>query len=345
MPLRTVKLLFLVGASLVAAWNVPAPPEAEIVDVRMIWGRAPHNASTDLLRFRERWYCVFREGRLAASPDGAVRVLSSADGNVWRPSALVSVSGTDLRDPKLSTTSYGRLLLLAEAVTDGAGGPVLRTLAWSSADSRDWEGPVQAGDPGTRLGRVTWPLNRAYSGGYSSPGPGPVRLYSSGDGERFTVQADNLVPPRQDAEAGLLFGRGGSALCLLRGDGAGSPAELGKSRAPYRAWSWSGLNASVAAPSMVELADGRVIVAGSIPGNDARIALWWLDPERGTLKELLRLPSGGDSGRPGLAWHEGMLWVAYHSSHEGRAMIYLARVKLLPATERKKPSNGLTFGK
>ena len=79
--------------------------------------------------------------------------------------------------------------------------------------------------------------------GYSSPGPGPVRLYSSGDGERFTVQADNLLPPRQDAEAGLLFGRDGSALCLLRGDGAGSPAQLGKSRAPYKAWSWSGLNA------------------------------------------------------------------------------------------------------
>jgi len=341
MPRRTFKLLFLVGASLVAAGNAPAPPEAEIVDVRMIWGRAPHNASADLLRFRERWYCVFREGRLAASPDGAVRVLSSADGSVWQPSALVSVPGADLRDPKLSTTSYNRLLLLAEAVSDGAH----RTLAWSSTDSREWEGPLQPGDPGMRLGRVTWYLNRAYSVGYDSPGPGPVRLYSSGDGERFTVQADNLLPPRQDAEAGLLFGRDGSALCLMRGDGAGSPAQLGKSRAPYKAWSWSGLNAVVSAPNLLELADGRIIVAGSIPGNDARIALWWLDPERGTLKEFLRLPSGGDAGRPGLAWHEGMLWLAYHSSHEGRAMIYLARVKLLSATTAKKPSNGLTLGK
>jgi hypothetical protein len=96
---------------------------------------------------------------------------------------------------------------------------------------------------------------------------------------------------------------------------------------------------------MLELADGRVIVAGSTPGSDARIALWWLDPEAGTLKEFLQLPSGGESGRPGLAFHDGMLWVAYHSSHEGRAMIYLAHVKLLSSTERKKPANGLTFGK
>ncbi len=345
MPLPPLKVLFLVGASLTSAGNAPAPPEAEIVDVRMIWGRAPHNASADLLRFRERWYCVFREGSLTASPDGAVRVLSSPDGHVWQSSASVSVPGADLRDPKLSTTSYSRLLLLAEAVSGGAAGPAHRTLAWSSPDSREWEGPAQAGDPGMRLGPVTWHLNRAYSVGYSSPGPGPVRLYSSGDGERFTIQADNLVPPRQDAEAGLLFGRDGNALCLMRGDGAGAPAQLGTSRAPYKAWSWSVLNASVATPNVLELADGRIIVAGSIPGNEARIALWWLDPERGTLKEFLRLPSGGESGRPGLASHEGILWIAYHSSHEGRAMIYLARVKLLAATNAKKPANGLTLAK
>jgi hypothetical protein len=333
--------MLLLAASLVAAGNAPAPSEAQVVDMRMIWGRAPHNASTDLMRFRERWYCVFREGLLAASPDGAVRVLSSPDGSVWQSSALVSVPGADLRDPKLSTTSYNRILLLAEAVSDAAR----RTLAWTSSDARAWEGPVQAGDDGMKLGRVTWHLKRAYSVGYGSPGPGPVRLYSSADGERFTVQAAELLPPRQNAEAGLVFGRNGNTLCLMGGDGTGSPAQLGKSRAPYKAWSWSSLNAGVSAPNMVELADGRVIVAGSILGDDARIALWWLDPESGTLKEFLRLPSGGESGRPGLAWHEGMLWVAYHSSHEGRAMIYLARVKLVSATNVKKPAGRLTLGK
>jgi hypothetical protein len=337
MPLRTVNMLLL-AASLVAAGVAAAPPEAQVVDMRMIWGRAPHNASTDLMRIRERWYCAFREGPLATSPDGAVRVLSSPDGNVWQSSALVSVPGVDLRDPKLSTTSYNRILLLAEAVSDAGR----RTLAWTSLDARAWEGPLQAAADGMKLGRVTWHLNRAYSVGYSDPGPGPVRLYSSGDGEIFTVQAAELLPPRQDAEAALLFGRDGSALCLMRSNGAGSRAQLGKSRAPYRAWSWSSLNTGVAWPSMLELADGRVVVAGSIPGDDARIALWWLDPEAGTLKEFLRLPSGGDSGSPGLAFHEGMLWVAYHSSHEGRAMIYLARVKLVTATNAKKPTSGLT---
>ncbi len=49
---------------------------AGLVDVRRIWDRAPHNAFTDLLRFRGRWFCVFREGTAHVSPDGALRVLA-----------------------------------------------------------------------------------------------------------------------------------------------------------------------------------------------------------------------------------------------------------------------------
>ena len=45
-------------------------------------------------------------------------------------------------------------------------------------------------------------------------------------------------------------------------------------------------------------------------------------------QERLKLPSGGDCSYPGLVWHEGVLWVSYYSSHEGRTMIYLARVQL-----------------
>jgi hypothetical protein len=46
------------------------------------------------------------------------------------------------------------------------------------------------------------------------------------------------------------------------------------------------------------------------------------------LKEVLALPSGGDTGGAGLAFHDGLVWVSYHSSHEGKTGIYVARVKL-----------------
>ena len=60
----------------------------------------------------------------------------------------------------------------------------------------------------------------------------------------------------------------------------------------------------------------------------ARTSLVWIDPESAQLTEFLKLPSGGDNSYPGLVMHDGLLWVSYYSSHEGKTSIYLAKVKL-----------------
>jgi hypothetical protein len=286
----------------------------------MIWGRAPHNALTDLVRMHERWFCVFREGSLPVSPDGALRVLSSADGRVWQPVAKLTAPGAELRDPKFSLMPNGQLLL--NAVT--AGQP-RQSLAWFSPDGVEWSAPATVGEPGATLGRIAWHLGRAYS-------IGGDRLYTSADGSNFTVQADAMRSP-----ASLLFLPNGNALAL-----AGSA--LGKSRVPYRGWSWTDLNKSVAGAAMLRLPDERIVVAGGVSGTTVHTALCWLDPEQETLTEFLVLPSGGETGSPGIAFYDGFVWVSYSSSHEGRAMIYFAKVKLPPVGGGKKPPSRLTFG-
>ena len=81
-PWSTLSLAFaLVAMSLVDCMRLSAadPAGAEkpvLVESRLIWNRAAHNAFTDLLRFKDRWYCVFREGTAHVSPDGALRVIS-----------------------------------------------------------------------------------------------------------------------------------------------------------------------------------------------------------------------------------------------------------------------------
>ncbi|MCA9088271.1 MAG: exo-alpha-sialidase, partial [Planctomycetaceae bacterium] len=66
------------------------PPQLQLRDVQRIWDKAPHNAFTDLLFHEGRWYCVFREGSAHVSPDGALRVLTSTDGEHWESLALVT---------------------------------------------------------------------------------------------------------------------------------------------------------------------------------------------------------------------------------------------------------------
>ena len=47
------------------------------------------------------------------------------------------------------------------------------------------------------------------------------------------------------------------------------------------------------------------------------------------LKKILELPSGGDdTSYPGMVYKDGVLWVSYYSSHEGKSAIYLAKIPL-----------------
>jgi hypothetical protein len=57
-----------------------------------------------------------------------------------------------------------------------------------------------------------------------------------------------------------------------------------------------------------------------------------------TYEPVLTVPSGGDCSYPGLAWHDGLLWMSYYSSHEGKSSIYLARIRLTAAAAPGAPT-------
>ena len=84
----------------------------------------------------------------------------------------------------------------------------------------------------------------------------------------------------------------------------------------------------------IRLADGRFVAAVRMHDNGARTSLAWVEPATGKLTEFLKLPSGGDTSYAGLVFHDGLLWVSYYSSHEGKTSIYLAKVQLPAATSK-----------
>src|SRR5690606_18340926 len=115
---------------------------------------------------------------------------------------------------------------------------------------------------------------------------------------------------------------------LLRRDDKPNHGLLGTAQPPYTSWEWKDLGTRIGGPHMVQLPDGRLIAAVRLYDGGARTALAWIDPASGMLTELLKLPSGGDTSYAGLVLHEGLLWVSYYSSHEGKTSIYLAKVEL-----------------
>ncbi len=296
-----------------------------MVEVQRLRGMAPHNAFTDLIRFKGRWYCSFREGQTHVSPDGAIRLLSSADGARWDSAALISSPAGDLRDPKLSVTPDNMLMLSAAIAFPPASATRHQSVTWFSSDGRTWGEPLEIGDPNIWLWRVVWHQRRAYGIGY---GTGVARLYTSRDGMRYETLVEKLYDLGSPSEGTLVFTGESTALCLLRRDAQDANALLGRAQAPYRAWTWQDLGVRIGGPQMLRLEDGRIIVAGRLYDGKLRTALCWLDPPTGKLTEFLALPSGGETGYPGLVFHDGLLWVSYYSSHEGKASVYIAKVAL-----------------
>jgi hypothetical protein len=70
------------------------------------------------------------------------------------------------------------------------------------------------------------------------------------------------------------------------------------------------------------LAAGRTYGKGGAQTTIGEVRL------NGTWRPLLTLPSGGDTSYPGLARVGERLLMSYYSSHEGKAAVYVAELRL-----------------
>ena len=190
----------------------------QIISVEKIWSHAPHNAFTDLIRFRGRWWCVFREAQAHDAPDGIVRVLKSETGGSWESAATVEERGIDLRDPKLSVTPDGRLMLLmGGCVYDDEGEYLTRAPRVSfSEDGATWSVPQKVLSEDHWLWRATWHGDRAYSLSKLGEGKGPRRgfLYTSMDGVDWDWITEFKLPGVSETTLG--FHPGGEMIALIR---------------------------------------------------------------------------------------------------------------------------------
>jgi len=301
---------------------------ADLVESHKIWDAAPHNAFTDLARFHDKWWCVFREGKGHVSPDGKVRVLRSDDGAKWDSAALLTSTDGDLRDPKITITPGDRLMLTAAIAYPPDAKVKHQSVVYFSSDGTSWQGPVMVGDPNMWLWRVTWHKGKACGVGYDTSGEKFVRLYESSDGRAFRPLVSRLFDQEHPNETSLLFLPDDTALCLLRRDGPKGTGLLGSAKRPYTDWTWKDSGTKIGGPHMIRLPDGRLVAGVRLYDGGARTAITSIDPQTGKLTELLRLPSGGDTSYPGLVWHDKLLWISYYSSHEAKTSIYLAKAKI-----------------
>ena len=299
-----------------------------LISVRMIWDQGAYSSFTDLCRHHDRWVCVFREGTAHAGDNGSVRVLVSDDGEAWESAVLLEEAGVDLRDPKVCATPDGRLMLLVGGTIYGPDDTLTRrSMVSFSADAHRWTPWVQVLPDGHWLWRVTWHRGVAY--GVSKVGDGDIPkrgfLWTSRDGANYELAHRYDVPAM--SETTLRFTATDEALALTRRTGpGGGNAWIGSALPPYTEWSWTPADQPVGGPNFVVLPDGSMWAGSRHYGAETKTGLFRMT--RSGIELALVLPSGGDTSYPAMVWHDGLLWMSYYSSHEGKPSIYLARLRL-----------------
>ncbi|HEX2749538.1 MAG TPA: sialidase family protein, partial [Verrucomicrobiales bacterium] len=338
------------------AANLEIVPALEVVETKKIWDGAPHNAFTSLTRYKDAWYCTFREGSAhVPGLDGGVRVLTSKDGAAWESAALLTETGVDLRDPKFCTMEDGRLMLsIGGSFYDGspaAGSKRKLVKAHNrvsfTTDGRTWSAPQPACEENHWLWRVTQRSHGlpyyendprgvpAMFYGMSYPVNTPeakakLSLWESSDGVTYK-QLPSPDPGKSLwlNETTLRFDERGNMMALARSDRKGTNAFFGISRPPFKEWSWTDTGHTIGGPDFIRLKDGRMFYGGrDFVNGKANTTVGYLSPA-GMAMPLVVLPSGGDCSYPGLAeGPDGQLFVSYYSSHEGKTAIYFARLKV-----------------
>ncbi len=321
--------------------------EPELISVRKIWDAGKHNAFTDLIRWHDRFWCTFREADDHVGGDGALRVLTSSDGDVWESAALLTEKGIDLRDPKLSVTPDDRLMIVAGgSVYEGKKLLGRRPRVAFSNDGRTWTAPEKVLREGEWLWRVTWHDGICYGAAYdasqrSTPAakeaaklttpaePGPaewkLKLYKSTDGVKYDLVA-HLDVPGHPNETTLRFLPDGRMLAMVRREGGSTLGWLGTSPAPYTKWTWHETDMRFGGPNFIVLSDGKLWAVTRKYKPKVETVLARMDEK--SVAPVLTFPSGGDTSYAGIVDHDGLLWVSYYSTHEGKTSIYLAKVRL-----------------
>ena len=309
-----------------ASASALVPSDATLISDKLVSDEAPYNSFTDLTYFKNQFYVTFREATQhlvppVGTPGGQIRVLKSSDGVTWSSAALLALTpNDDLRDPKLSITPNGQLMVLSSASHED--GTARQNYTWFSSDGTNFSSANTAATSSQWLWRVVWHNGIGYGVSYAN---NETRLYTTTDGKSYTNSVSTLTA---GDEAGLLFEPDGTGVMLVRRDNGDLKATVGiASPGDYTHWTFTESNLFVGGPNIIQLPDGRIVAAGRLTNGTERTSLMFLDPSTGQLSEFMKLPSSGDTGYPGLVWEDNKLWVSYYSSPStGKTDVYLATV-------------------
>jgi hypothetical protein len=333
-----ILLLVVAIAPITKAQDSPAK-----IEVQKIYNEAPHSAFTSMVRFKNRFYCTFREALAHVSgPQGKARVIMSVDeGKTWNSMAYYKMDGMDIRDPKISITPDGLLMVLIDVETYADNKVDTRKpwVIYSDKNGENFSEPVESTiDPAIAeksdwVWRVSWYNGTGYAIDYKNA---HAFLVKTKDGKSF----ENIAQLDIDGypnEATVRFDKKGKIYVVVRREQGDQRGMLATAIAPYTKWEYNKMDERLGGPDFLFLDDNTLCIGSRLYPTDTELAKkianhkagFIITDLKGKTKKIVPIPeSGGDCSYPGMLIYNNQLWASFYSSHEDKTSIYLAKVPL-----------------
>ncbi len=322
-------------------------PHVRVTHVRRVFDNGEHNAFTDLIRFRDRFYLAFRscpQGH-GVHPTSSIIILASEDGRKWEPVHRFRVAKRDTRDPHF-LIFRDKLFVYTGTWYCGEASPQvyeynkhLGYACWSN-DGTTWSEPTMLeGTYGHYIWRAAAHDGTAYLCGRRKRAFVETSRSERSDVESALLESDDglvwrtrsLFQTTLGNETAFLFESDGSVSAVARC--TNDRSQWCRAKPPYSTWERTDLDRYIGGPLLAKWGERYVVGGRQNTGPQPRTALYWFN--EGNLQEIAVLPSGGDNSYPGfveLSPTRGL--VSWYSSHEkdesGKTItaIYLADLEV-----------------
>ena len=318
--------LSLAIAGSAAAQNDPVPALVEATGVRAIVKDGKHNAFTAMVKWQGAYWLSFRKAESHESSDGDIIVLRSEDTQTWTDALRLKVF-PDNRDPQFLATEK-RLFLYDPSLK----GKSLATFVTFTDDGKTWSTAL----PVYKSTYILWkPITHEgefFATAHTKLNDGKTRnvhLITSRDGVKWD-KVSLIRSGNWESETTIHFVTPTRIAAFLRQKHGSPQASVYFSDAPYTTWTGGavpnmhfGGHAAYSVNGVNYLFSRSYDAGNTTPG----LTIYTFD-ETAKLTPYCKLPAGGDCSYPSMVVDGKDMVVAYYSSHEGPANIYLCRVPL-----------------
>lgn len=300
------------------------------VSVKRAYADGKHNAFTNIARFRDRYYLVFRSGSFHCSRDGHIIVISSEDLVTWAKVADLSQVDRDSRDAQLMVLEDR--LVVVSYISDKRYGKIFDHQAVYSVtnDGKDWTEWTPFLEKHAHLWSIKKHEDCYYAGifwNYPDPADWKAGLARSKDGFDWDTVSMICEQDMPD-ETAIDFLPDGTCLALVRR--AWNTSLIATAPPPYKKWEIKDSGINFGGPAIANV-QGRLLLGARFEVQTATIRKDVVTEENNTgvhvtamfelsadgVKDPFILPSLSDTAYPGFVHLGGKWWaMSYYSSHE-----------------------------